>query len=581
MSQTTEAAGARRLGADVVVVGGGVAGCVAAVRAARAGASVLVLDKVGSIRRSGDAGRGLAFLTTYLDQGEPWDTPEAFADWYAMIGDGLIDMDVAAGLAIEPLPAVCAFLEEIGVSLRGEGGGYDRAQRMWTPGPIVVKFDGHDLKPKLAEAVLAEERINVVTGVHVTAALPGPDGAIAAVAGFDVKTAEFVLADAKAVILATGNAERVIFNSPRRDPFNTYHVPFHGTTGFAIAARAGAAVANLEFLGTFLFPRGFATGAMGNLMEAGGQLLNGNGELIADLPEIPTDRQFGHGLIGRAAAEVLAGRGPIYIDCTGLSAEKLADLRGYLPYDAPLFLEFLEQSGLDLARHPIEFELFNGAWSATGSPKGVVVGADAQSEVPGLYVAGDMATPVYALAGSLTSGWVAGVAAAAFATSPGGVISPDVVERERERVLRPLVAPAADPIGWRAFERELQDVMTRYVGMDRNANGLSSAAAYLASFARAADHVRAGNPHELMRSHEAFDLCLFDQLMTAAALERDETRFNFVLGHRRSDHPMPDDRTWKGVAVLNRWADGRPSVERVVPTPRWRERELAALGGAS
>ena len=61
----------RRLGADVVVVGGGVAGCVAAVRAARTGASVVVLDKVGSIRRSGDAGRGLAFLTAYLDGRTP------------------------------------------------------------------------------------------------------------------------------------------------------------------------------------------------------------------------------------------------------------------------------------------------------------------------------------------------------------------------------------------------------------------------------------------------------------------------------------------------------------------------------
>ena len=582
MSLTTGTQGARRLSADVIVVGGGVAGCVAAVRAARAGASVVVLDKVGSIRRSGDAGRGLAFLTTYLDQGEEWDTPEAFADWYVMIGDGLVDMEVAHDLAIDPLPDVCAFLEEIGVPLRAGDGSFERTQRMWTPGPIVVKFDGHDLKPRLAEAVAALDRITVVSGVHVTAVLPGADGSAAAVAGFDVRTAEFVVADAGAVVLATGNAERVIFNSPRRDPFNTYHVPYHGATGFAVAARAGAAIANLECLGTVLFPGGFAAGAMGNLMEAGGQLLNGNGDRIADLPEIPTDRHFGHGLIGRAAAEVLAGRGPIYIDCTGLSPERIADLRSYLPYDAPLFLEFLEQSGLDLAQHPIEFELFNGAWSATGSPKGVVVGRDAQSAVPGLFVAGDMATPVYALAGSLTSGWVAGAEAAAFARDAGrGTVDPGTVAQERERALRPLVAPPpAAPIGWRDFERQLQDVMTRYVGVDRNANGLAAAAAYLRSYALAADDVRVTTPHDLMRAHEAFDLCLFDQLMTAAATERDETRFNFILGHRRSDHPLPDDRTWRGVSVVNRWTDGGPAVERVVPTPWWRERELASAAAS-
>jgi adenylylsulfate reductase subunit A len=409
------------------------------------------------------------------------------------------------------------------------------------------------------------------------------DGRAGAVTGFDSRTGEFLVANGRAVILATGNAERVLFNSPRRDPFNTYHVPYHAATGFAIAARAGASLANVEFLGTFLFPRGFATGAMGNLMEAGGQLINGNGDLIAALPDVTSDRRFGHGLVGKAAGEVLAGRGPVYIDCTALSADALADLRGYLPYDAPLFLEFLEQSGIDLSRNPVEFELFNGAWSATGSPKGVVVDGRAQSAVAGLYAAGDMATPVYALAGSLTSGWVAGAEAARSALQSGPpVIAADRLDAERERTLGPLdtVAAGSSALGWREFERELQDTITRYVGMDRNANGLRQAGQYLAAYRGAAADVRAADAHELMRSHEAFDLCLFDQLMTAAAAERDETRFNFVIGHRRSDYPQPDDATWKGVSVVVTDDGAGPKVSRAVPTPWWRERELAAGGAA-
>jgi succinate dehydrogenase/fumarate reductase flavoprotein subunit len=575
----------RRLQTDVVIVGGGVAGCVAAVRAAAAGASVVVLDKVGSIRRSGDAGRGLAFLTTYLDGGEEWDTPEAFADWYVTIGDGLVDMSVAGPLAIDPLPDVCALLEDIGVALRQPDGNYERTQRMWTPGPIVVKFDGADIKPRLAERVAATAGVTVVEGVHATSVVLDVDGRAVGVTGVDVRTAEFVTVSAGAVVLATGNAERVLFNSPRHDPFNTYHVPYHGATGFALAARAGAALANLEFLGTFLFPRGFATGAMGNLMEAGGQLVNGNGENIAGRPDVPTDRRFGHGLIGKAAGEVLAGRGPVYIDCTGLSADTLADLRGYLPYDAPLFLEFLEQSGIDLARHPVEFELFNGAWSATGSPKGVVVDGRAQTSVPGLYSVGDMATPVYALAGSLTSGWVGGHEAALAAREVAGrtaaELPADAVATERRRALAPLAEPSSETsTTWREFEHELQDTITRYVGMDRNANGLNAAAHYLDGFAVAAADLRAQNPHELVRALEAVDLCLFDRMMTAAAAERDETRFNFVLGHRRSDFPDSDDATWKGVAVQVRLGPGRPEVERVVPNPWWRERELANRGTA-
>jgi succinate dehydrogenase/fumarate reductase flavoprotein subunit len=565
---------------DVLIIGGGIAGCVAAVRAAEAGASVVVVDKTRSMVRSGDAGRGLAFLTTYLDLGEEWDTPEAFARWYCDIALGLVDMAVAAPLAIEPLPPVLEFLTEAGVPLRNADGDYERVGRMWTPGPIVLKFDGEDIKPRLTERARTTPGVRLRGGVHVTSVQRDAEGRAVGATGFDTRSCEFLAFRAGAVIVATGNAERVVYNSPRRDPFNTYHRPYHAATGFALAARAGAEAANIEFLGTFLFPRGFATGAMGNLLEAGGRLVNGNGDLIAGLPDTDGDRMFGHGIVAKAAAEARAGHGPIYIDCTHLPAEKLADIRTYISYDAPLFREFLEQSGLDLARHPVEFELFNGAWSATGSPKGVVVDGTAQTAVPGLFAAGDLATPAYALAGSLTTGFVAGRAAAEHARSaPPPRFDDEALAAERARTMAPL--NRAHGVGWREFERELQDLMTRYVGMDRNEIGLRQAREYLRAFAGEQDHVRAGNGHELTRAHEAFDLRLFDELMTAAALERDESRFSFLMGHHRTDHPAPDDATWTGVALAVSYDGREPVVRRTVPTPAWREARLAGPIGAT
>jgi succinate dehydrogenase/fumarate reductase flavoprotein subunit len=565
---------------DVVIVGGGIAGCVAAIRAAQAGANVVVVDKARSIRRSGDAGRGLAFLTTYLNLGENWDTPEVFADWYVDIAEGLVDMNVAWPLAIDPLPAVRSLLEDVGIRLHNDEGGYDRVGRMWTPGPIVLKFDGADIKPRLAERVAAMPNIRVMGGVHVTSVQKDAGGRAIGATGFDVRSCEFTSIRAGAVVIATGNAERVIFNSPRRDAFNTYHRPYHGATGFALAARAGATMANIEFLGTFLFPRGFATGAMGNLLEAGGRLINGNGDLIAGLLDVQSERKFGFGIVGKAAGEVLAGRGPIYIDCTHLDQAVLDDVASYISFDAPLFTEFLEQSGIDLARHPVEFELFNGAWSATGSPKGVVVAADGQTAVPGLFAAGDLATPAYALAGSLTSGYVVGTSAAHHALAAGlSHFDANALADERERVLAPLNRDAG--VGWREYEHELQDVMTKYVGMDRNEIGLRQAAGYLTSYDGAAGSVKAANGHELMRAHEAFDLRLFDEMMTAAALERDESRFSFLMGHFRTDRPAPDDETWKGVSVLVSHDGTKPLVERCVPAPSWRERKLADAAGST
>lgn len=562
---------------DVLIIGGGIAGCIAAIRAAEAGASVILVDKARSVRRSGDSGRGLAFLTTYLDLGEEWDTPDAFARWYCDIADGLVDMTAAGPLAIEPLPAVHRLLEESGVSLRNGDGGYDRVGRMWTPGPIVVKFDGADIKPRLADRAKATPGVCIAGGVHMTSVQLDQAGRAVGATGFDVRSGGFRVFRAGAVVIATGNAERVIFNSPKRDPFNTYHRPYHGATGFALAAKAGAQAANIEFLGTFLFPRGFATGAMGNLLEAGGRLVNGNGDLISKLPDLPGERHFGHGIVGKAAGEVQNGRGPVYIDCTHLSEQRLADIASYISYDAPLFKEFLEQSGIDLARHPVEFELFNGAWSATGSPKGVVVGPDGQTRVPGLFAAGDLATPCYALAGSLTTGYVIGQTASEFAhAADPPQLDEESIAAERQRVYAPLERRRG--IAWQDFEHELQDLMTKYVGRERNDIGLRQAAEYLGSYGDAEAEVTAANGHELMRAHEAFDLRLFDQLMTAAAMERDETRFNFLMGHYRTDRPAADEARWAGVALLVGHDSTRPVVEHAVPAPSWRAARLAEKG---
>jgi adenylylsulfate reductase subunit A len=562
---------------DVLVVGGGVAGCVAAIRAREAGASVVIVDKTRDLRRTGDAGHGVAFLTAYLDSGPSWDTPEAFAEWYCDSADGLVDMEVAAEVAVAPLPACLELLEACRVPLRDPAtGDHVRVQRMWTPGPIVVRFDGSDLKPRLTERAL-ELGARVVGGVHVSSVLVG-DGGVTGAVGFGIRGGEHHVFRAPAVVVAAGNAERVMYNSPRRDPFNTYHRPYHGATGFALAARAGARAASLEFLGSFLFPRGFATGAMGNLLEAGGRLVNAEGQLVAELATRPGEREFGFGIVGQAAREVIAGRGPLFLDCTGLSRAQLDDVMSYVSFDAPLFEQFLAQSDIDLRQDLLEMEFFTGTWSATCSPKGIVIDSRCEAGVPGLFVAGDLATPAYALAGALSTGHVAGRAAAEHARNVGRVTpDPDALAAEHERLAAPLRRRTGPT--WREFERELQDTMTRYVGLSRNARGLEQALACLAGFADAAENLRVANGHELVRAQEAIDLHLFDQMMALAALERDESRFGFLMGHFRSDHPVADDARWKGVATIVDHDGSAPGVSRRVFNPSWRDARLVAAGG--
>jgi succinate dehydrogenase/fumarate reductase flavoprotein subunit len=174
---------------------------------------------------------------------------------------------------------------------------------------------------------------------------------------------------------------------------------------------------------------------------------------------------------------------------------------------------------------------------------------------------------------------VAGASAAEFARESGAPkLDPHEVAAERDRVLGPL--NRASGISWSEYEHELQDLMTKYVGMDRNEIGLRQAATYLRSHGDSAGLAKAGNGHELMRLHEAYDLRLFDEMMTAAALERDESRFSFLMGHYRTDRPHSDDQTWKGVSVLVSHDGSKPVVSRTVPTPSWRSARLAEAGSA-
>jgi succinate dehydrogenase/fumarate reductase flavoprotein subunit len=544
---------------DVLIVGGGIAGCIAASRARDAGADVLIVDKVPSIRRSGDAGHGIAFLTTYLDLGEPWDTPETYARWYHDVADGLVDMSVAQRVAIDPALPSLAYLERLGVPLRDPVTAvWERVQRMWAPGPITIKFEGGDLKPILAKAAL-DSGARLAGGVHVTSILHDSSGRAVGATGIDIRSSQFVVFRAGAVILASGSPERQV-HTPARNAYNTYHRPYHGATGFALAARAGAELANTEFLGTFLFPTGFATGAMGNLLEAGGRLVNGLGESIAERPADTGERRFGFGFVGKAAGEVINGRGPLYIDCTQLPQEKIDALMGYIGYDAPLFKEFMDQSGLDLARDPIEFDLFNSTWSGTGSPKGIVIDETCQSRVPGVFAAGDVATPSYAFGGAVCTGYVSGLTAAAFARLAGPPrLDEEHVATERARARRPLERTG---VTWQSVEQGLLDTMTKYVGITRTAIGLRQADAYLREYAAAAESIAVQDAHELMRAMEVVDLALADRMMAVAALERDETRFGFLMGHYRADYPTQRDERWKGIATIVRWTDGAPDVER-------------------
>ena len=548
----------RLIETDILILGGGLAGCVAAIRGREQGARVAIVDKA-AMRRSGSSGTGNHFLTTYLNHGEPWDTAEVYRQWYHDIRHGMVDMKVVDELVVRNQPAVVAYMEKLGVPLKDpKTGQYVRMARPWTGQvhAVVYKAEGEFVKPMLVQKV-RESGAEVFEKVHVNSLLMSK-GRVIGATGFHIRSGDFYIFKAKAVVLAMGNPRRVL-DTPNHNAFNT-GIEANPGTGYALAFKAGAELANLEFLATFVYPK-YCTAAQ-VLYEAGGIIRNALGERVVERPDQPGERSFGYGLIAAAAREVNAGRGPLYMDCRHLSKEAMESLRKNLLLDALLLEEYLGQSGIDLGKDLLEFYILTTATSATGSPKGIIIDEKCGTGVEGLYAIGDMSTPSDAHSGAWTTGYVVGVEAAKYAAGSGQVEPVrGQIEEEKLRTYAPL--ERGEGMSWQEFEETVRWTMIEHVGQVRTDLGLKTA---LSQFKKAEEYrkeLKADNYHELMRVHEAMDALLFDQLMTSAALERTESRYIFLGSHYRADYPRQDDAHWRGVStIVKRVGDSISSSHR-------------------
>src|SRR3990170_675374 len=205
---------------DVLVVGGGLAGNNAAIAAAEKGAKVLVADK-SSIDRCGAIAGGVDHFMAYFNT-DTWDTREAYLEWAGKIARGAVNLTVQNAVFCRELDAALERMERIGCSLKQPSGTYYRTASMGQPGPYFINFNGKHLKP-----LLAKEARRLGCQVLEKCAISGlleNDGKAVGAVGFHIRTGKFYVIKAKAIILATGNTNR-LFEHPSGLPFNTWQCP--------------------------------------------------------------------------------------------------------------------------------------------------------------------------------------------------------------------------------------------------------------------------------------------------------------------------------------------------------------------
>ena len=549
-----------RLQTDILVIGGGAAGLNAALTAREAGLDVIVMDKA-VIERSGHFAGGIDHFAAYLETGPDWDTSDAYLDFTARSSRGATDLSVVEQVYCSELKAAIQRFEDVGCSLRQSDGTFFRTQSYGQPGPWWVNFNGKRLKPLLSKA--ARSAGCKVLDRVVTADLLVNDGQVCGAAGFHIRTGNFYVVQAKAVLMTTGGTNR-LFQNPTGLSFNIWMCPANTGDGEAMAFRAGARLANVEYLRMTVIPRGFSAAGLNALVGLGGVLVNGQGEDFMkryDPLGMKGPRfKLAQGVLG----ELKAHRGPVYVDCRHLDSETMRHLVTTLGYDKDTLPDFFEQKGIDLSQDLLEIATSEGM---QGGPNevcgsGAKIDANCATNVPGLFAAGNSADQCRSLHMAFTSGIHAGRTMSAFADREKTSALPlpeNQVKEIKDRIYEPM--QSARTVSWQEFEDVLQRILTEGMGPVRSEWGMKIAWQRLDELEKWKNQVKAETYHDLCRTQEVYNMLTVARCMITAAMHREESRFGQC--HYRMDFPETDDGKWLGQVAVSRGDDDRARAEFV------------------
>ncbi len=517
---------------DVLVVGGGLAGNNGAIGALEKGVRVLIADK-SSIDRCGAIAGGVDHFMAYLGT-DTWDTREAYLEWVGKIARGTVNLSVQNAVFCRELNAAIDRMERIGCTLKQPDGTYYRTTSMGQPGPYFINFNGKQLKPLLAWEA---RRLGVQTLEKCAiSGLLTHDGRVTGAVGFNIRTGTFYTIEAKAVLLATGNTNR-IFENPTGLPFNTWQCPANTGAAQAMAYEAGAKLANMEIVRITLVPRGFSAAGLNALTGMGGKIVNAAGEEFMSKVHPAGVRAPRFKLVQAVMKEIAEGRGPVYVDCRHLTASAMTHLKKTLGYDKDTLPDFIEQKGIDLAKEPLEImpsEGMQGGSSEVNS-SGVMIDENTASTVPGLFAAGDCSDQMRCVHICTTGGYLAGKTAAEYAKNleKTSKVKVSQVAQLKKKTFAPL--RASGTTSHHGFEDTMRRMLWQNAGPARNEKSLTVALEKLEELGTYLKDIGARNYHELTRVLETEQIWLVAKMMCTAALARKETRFGVY--HCRTDYP--------------------------------------------
>lgn len=539
--------------ADLLILGGGTAGCYAAVTAARRRPDlrILVAEKA-NIRRSGCLAAGVNALNAYITKGH---TPEDYVEFVRKDAAEISRDDLVLSMA-RGFNRAAEDLEDLGlVILKDENGDY--ASRGWRN----IKINGENIKSILARAVEKYPNITVLNHVNMTDYLLEHDRVVGA-AGFGVleETAWFL--HARAVLCATGGAAGLYRpNNPGFSRHKMWYCPFNTGAGYALGIRAGAEMTSLEM-------RFVAMRCKDTIAPTGTIALGVGAKEVNALGEVYEDR-YGVTTSGRAygtANENHEGRGPCYLRTRGITAQQDEDLlKAYLNMAPSQTLKWVESGKLP-SQQDVELEGTEPYIVGGHTGSGYWVDTGRRTTLRGLYAAGDVAggAPAKFVTGALAEGEIA--ALTALEDLPGLPLPNGAqLQAQEDAVLRTYqlhLQPGQEGFySAGQLEEAMQKTMDDYAGGIRtgyryNEQQLKLAAEKIEQLTALSRDLRGEDTDDLLHIYELKDRLTVCQSLIAHLSARKETRWPGFGIH--TDHPGPDEG-WERF-VNSRLTDGRVEI---------------------
>jgi succinate dehydrogenase/fumarate reductase flavoprotein subunit len=580
----------QEIDADVLVLGGGIAGCWAAISAARQGVKVALVEK-GDVARSGAGGPGVdhwcnvpANPLSNVDPDE-WAIHMAERPYCNGIGlqiqcredwDTLLEMEQMGGK-----------IRDTEGEYAGAKGRDDKTKLMLSPrygrihsyvpddkpmdppettNNVVLRVWGSKFKPTLKKEC---RRLGVQIFDRVMATgLLTEDGAqgkrVIGAVGLNNRTGEFMVFKSKATIISTAGAGSMWMISMELGGYSSMMSRTITGDGTVMAWRAGAELTKMEAGGPIRIATGhrhkWYTGA-GDASYENVPIVDANGKRLPYPIQGWEDTGF---MVPRPEVEAKIREGvlkgeyalPFYGDFPAMSdVERRATWNLMLGEEATtkIIIDTFNKGGYDPSRDLLQAYKFiepNGMpqWREAGYGGGVLVDWNLKTSLDGLYAAGGQMFAPEDHSYCAATGRYAGRKAAAFAREFGeSKISRDQVIREKDRVYAPIRRSSG--IEWKELHAGIARVMQYYVSEFKTENLLAMGKNALKKIeTESVPQLYALDPHKLMRSLEDLSLLTYAQIIVEASLARKASSFS--LGFSRIDYPAMDPADWAKFITL-------------------------------